>query len=48
MKTLICRNRQIAVNIVINTNGVSREVAERYTNSELKETLRLLNIKAQF
>ena len=32
----------------MNTNGVCREIAERYTDSELKEILRLLNIKAQF
>lgn len=48
MKTLICKSRQCAVNIAMNTNGVCREIAERYTDSELKEILRLLNIKAQF
>lgn len=48
MKTLICRSRQCAVNIAMNTNCVSREIAENYTNSELKEILRLLKIKAQF
>lgn len=48
MKTLICKNRQCAINIAMNTNGVSREIAERYTDSELKEVLRLLKIKAKF
>lgn len=48
MKTLICRSRQCAINIAMNTNGVSREIAERYTDSELKEVLRLLKIKAKF
>ena len=32
----------------MNTNGVSREITEKYTDSELKECLRLLKLKANF
>lgn len=32
----------------MNHNAVSREVAERYTASELKEILRQLRLKANF
>ena len=41
-------NREAAIKIAMNTNGVSREVAERYTNSELRDVLRLLKLKANF
>ena len=41
-------NREAAIKIAMNSNGVSREVAERYTNSELREVLRLLKLKANF
>lgn len=41
-------NKERAVQLAMNTNGVSREIAERYTDSELKEVLRLLKLKADF
>lgn len=37
-----------AVEIAMNHNCVSREIAERYTSSELKEVLRQLKLKASF
>lgn len=50
MKT--CRsfkvNREAAIKIAMNTNGISREIAEKYTDSELKECLRLLKLKTNF
>ncbi len=36
-----------AIEIARNHNKVSQEVAENYTNSELKEVLRHLKIKAK-
>lgn len=41
-------SRERAIQIAMNTNGVSREIADRYTDSELKEVLRLLKLKANF
>ena len=41
-------SREAAIKIAMNTNGVLRELAERYTDSELKEVLRLLKLKANF
>ncbi len=41
-------SRERAIQITMNTNGVSREIAEKYTDSELKEVLRLLDLKADF
>lgn len=41
-------SREIAIQLTMNTNGVSREIAEKYTDSELKEVLRLLKLKANF
>lgn len=41
-------SRERAITIAMNHNCVSREVAENYTDSELKEVLRALNIKASF
>lgn len=41
-------SKERAIQLAINTNGVSREIAERYTDSELKEVLRLLKLKADF
>ncbi len=41
-------NREAAIKIEMNTNGVSRDIAEKYTNSELREVLRLLKLKANF
>ena len=37
-----------AIELAMNANGISREMAERYTDSELKEVLRLLKLKADF
>lgn len=45
-KKLISRER--AIEIVMNVNGVSRGIAERYTDSELKEVLRLVKMKPAF
>jgi hypothetical protein len=36
-----------AIEIAMNHNQISREQAEKYTISELKEVLRQLNIKAE-
>ena len=41
-------SREGAISITMNTNGVSREIAEKYTDSELKEVLRLLKLKPAF
>ncbi len=41
-------SKEKAIQITMNTNGVSREIAEKYTDSELKEVLRLLKLKANF
>jgi len=41
-------SKERAITIAMNHNRVSREVAETYTDSELKEVLRALNIKASF
>lgn len=37
-----------AIKIVMNHNCISREIAEKYTDSELKETLKQLKLKADF
>lgn len=41
-------SKERAIQLAMNTNGVSREIAERYTDSELKEVLRLLKLRADF
>ena len=41
-------SRERAITIAMNHNCVSREVAEQYTDSELKEVLRQLKLKANF
>lgn len=41
-------SKERTIQLAMNTNGVSREIAERYTDSELKEMLRLLKLKADF
>lgn len=41
-------SKERAIQLAMNINGVSREIAERYTDSELKEVLRLLKLKANF
>ena len=41
-------SREKAIQLAMNTNCISREIAERYTDSELKEVLKLLKLKADF
>lgn len=41
-------SRQRAITIAMNHNCVSREIAESYTDSELKEVLKQLRLKANF
>lgn len=41
-------SRERAVTIAMNHNCVSREIAERYTDIELKEVLRILKLKSNF
>lgn len=41
-------SRKRAVEIAMSHNCVSREIAERYTDSELKEVLRHLRLKPKF
>lgn len=41
-------SRERAIEIAMNHNCVSREIAEKYTDSELKEVLRVLKLKANF
>ena len=47
MKTYKIKKER-AIAIAMNHNCVSREIAESYTNSELKEVLRQLKLKADF
>ena len=41
-------SRERAIEIAMNHNCVSRQVAENYTNSELKEVLKQLKLSANF
>ena len=41
-------SRERAIHIAMDHNCISREIAERYTDSELKEVLRQLRLKAAF
>lgn len=41
-------NREKAIHIAMNHNCVSREIAEKYTDSELKEVLKQLKLKPNF
>ena len=41
-------SKQRAIELAINTNGVAREMAERYTDSELREVVRLLKLNPNF
>ena len=41
-------SRERAIQIATNHNCVSREIAEKYTDSELKEVLIQLKIKTNF
>lgn len=47
MKTIRV-SKQRAIELAMNTNSITREMAERYTDSELKEVLHLLKLKAAF
>lgn len=47
-KVAIKINRERAIEIAMNTNGISRGMAEIYTDSELREVLRLLKLKPGF
>lgn len=47
-RTVFKVSKEKAVEIAMNHNCISREIAERYTDSELKEVLRHLNLKAEF
>lgn len=47
-KSTLKVSRERAIQLAMNTNGISREMAEKYTDSELKEVLRLLKLKANF
>lgn len=40
--------KECAITIAMNHNCVSREIAERYTDSELKEILKQLRLKSDF
>lgn len=49
MKTKIYKvSKERAIQIACNHNCVSLEVAQNYTDSELKEVLRQLKLKAGF
>lgn len=41
-------SKQRAIEIAMNHNCVSVEIAENYTDSELREVLRVLGLKANF
>lgn len=41
-------SREKAIEITMNVNGVTRGMAERYTDSELREVLRLVRMKPAF
>ena len=49
MKTKIYKvSREKAIQLAMNHNCISKDIAEKYTDSELKEVLRQLNLKAKF
>lgn len=41
-------SREKAIQIAMNHNCVNRQIAEKYTDSELKEVLKQLKLKANF
>lgn len=45
-KKTIKVSKQKAIELAMNCNCITREIAERYTNNELKEVLRLLSGRA--
>ena len=47
MKTIKV-SKQRAIQIAMNHNCVSKEIAEKYTDSELREVLKSLKLKADF
>ena len=47
-KKVVKVSRERAIEIAMNHNCVSREIAERYTNSELREVLHVLKLKEDF
>ena len=47
-KKVVKVSRERAIEIAMNHNCVSRVIVERYTNSELREVLRVLKLKADF
>lgn len=47
-RNVIKVSREKAIRLAMNTNGISEEMAEKYTDSELKEVLKLLKLKADF
>lgn len=47
-RTLTKVSRERAIQIAMNHNGVTREMASAYTDGELKEVLRTLKLKANF
>ena len=47
-KVVVKISRERAIEIAMNTNGISRGIAERYTDSELREVLKLLKLKPGF
>jgi hypothetical protein len=48
IKKAIKVSRARAIEIAMNHNCISRDIAEKYTNSELKEILKVLKLKADF
>ena len=47
-KKTIKASRERAIELAANLNCISKEMASKYTDSELKECLRLLKLKADF
>ena len=47
-KKIIKVSRERAIELAANLNCISTEMASKYTDSELKECLRLLKLKADF
>lgn len=47
-KKVVKVSRDAAIRIAMNHNIVSREIAEKYTDTELKEVLHQLKLKADF
>ena len=47
-RNVIKVSKERAIQLAMNTNSISKEIAEKYTDSELKEVLRLLKLKADF